>query len=199
MVGATPRLTPGALRAARAACGLAAALVASGSAAQSLVASGACRDGVPNGMYELRTTSGALRVAGAFAMDRRTGTFVFWTAAGARIAVIPYDESVRSGTVALWHVDAHAAKEASHRLEAPYVAGLRHGTSRAWHYNGEPRGEYVYVHGRLVEARGWTKAGVALNEAQAAVQAASDFARDEELLGSLERMVAAHKPHCAGH
>ncbi len=39
-------------------------------AAQALLASGACRDGIPNGMYELRTPAGALRVAGAFAMER---------------------------------------------------------------------------------------------------------------------------------
>ncbi len=103
----------------------------------------------------------------------------------------------RSGTVAVWHVDVHAATEASQRLEAPYVAGLRHGTSRAWHYNGGPRGEYVYEHGRLVDARAWTKAGVALPAAAARTQADADFARDEQFLASLERMVAEHKPRCA--
>ena len=174
-----------------------AVLFASEAGAQSLIATGACREGLPNGMYELRTSDGALRVAGAFAMDRRTGTFVFWTAAGARVAVIPYEETARSGTVAVWHVDPKSVTEVSHRLEAPYVAGLRHGTSRSWHYNGGLRGEYVYEHGRLVEARGWTKAGVALSAAAAMAQAEADFARDEQLLASLERMVALHKPSCA--
>jgi len=197
MVGAPQRLRRSAFGAAGRAAWLAAALFASGACAQSLVATGACRDGLPNGMYELRTKDGALRVAGAFAMDRATGTFVFWTAAGARIAVIPYDEAARSGTVAAWHVDAHAATEVSHRLEAPYVAGLRHGTSRSWHYNGGQRGEYVYEHGRLVDARGWTKAGVALPTAAANAQADADFARDEQFLRSLERLVADHKPRCA--
>jgi len=197
MVGAAQRLRHGAARAAgRVAC-LATAVFASVVHAQALVATGACRDGLPNGMYELRTKDGALRVAGAFALDRRTGTFVFWTAAGARVAVIPYDEAVRTGTVAAWHVNTHTATEASHRLEAPYVAGARHGTSRAWHYNGEPRGEYVYEHGRLVEARAWTKTGVALTVAAARTQADADFARDEQFLASLERMVAEHKPRCA--
>jgi hypothetical protein len=87
--------------------------------------------------------------------------------------------------------------EASHRLEAPYVAGVRHGTSRSWHYNGGTRGEYVYEHGRLVEARAWTKAGIALSAAAAKVQAEADLVRDEQFLDSLERMVAEHKPHCA--
>jgi hypothetical protein len=176
---------------------LAAALLASETSAQSLVATGACRDGIPNGMYELRTKDGALRVAGAFAMDRPTGTFVFWTASGARVAVIPYDEAGRTGTVALWHVAERAATETSHRLEAPYVAGVRHGTSRSWHYNGSPRGEYVYEHGRLVDASAWTTAGVALSAAAARAQAEADLVRDEQFLASLERMVALHKPRCA--
>ena len=165
-------------------------------AAQALLASGACRDGIPNGMYELRTPAGALRVAGAFAMERPIGTFLFWTAAGARIAVIPYDDGVRTGTVAAWYVSDRASTELSHRLEAPYVAGERHGTSRSWHDNGTLRGEYVYEHGRLVDARGLTAAGVALSAAAARAQAEQDALRDERLLGSLERLVAEHRPRC---
>jgi hypothetical protein len=165
-------------------------------AAQALLASGACRDGVPNGMYELRTAAGQLRVAGAFTMERPIGTFLFWTAAGARIAVIPYDDGVRTGTIAAWYVSDRAATELSHRLEAPYVAGERHGVSRSWHENGTLRGEYVYEHGRLVDARGWTSAGVALSAAAAHAQAEQDALRDERFLESLERLVAEHRPRC---
>ena len=45
---------------------------------------GSCRDGQPHGRYELRDRRGKLRVAGAFNRGRRTGSFIFWTAAGSR-------------------------------------------------------------------------------------------------------------------
>ncbi len=61
------------------------------------VVTGACRDGVPNGAYELRMPDGRLRILGAFAKGRRTGTFLFWAASGARIAVIPYDDDAKVG------------------------------------------------------------------------------------------------------
>jgi hypothetical protein len=187
----------------RIACALCAAACASAATfpgealAQPMTATGACRDGVPNGMYELRTPDGKLRVAGAFAMARRTGTFLFWTPAGARIAVIPYEEDARSGTVATWYVRDRAATESSHRLEAPHAAGLRHGTSRSWYDSGRPRGEYDYEHGRLVDARGWTEAGVALSASAARAQAERDLRRDDSFLGSLERLVAGHRPRCS--
>ena len=54
-----------------------------------LVASGACRDGQPNGAYELRSANGQVRISGAYAKGHRTGTFLFWSATGARIALVP--------------------------------------------------------------------------------------------------------------
>ena len=57
--------------------------------AESYVVDGACRDGVAQGRYELRTSSGALRVTGAFNHGRRTGSFIFWEPSGARVAHIP--------------------------------------------------------------------------------------------------------------
>lgn len=196
MAGATQRLTRRIKRTVRVAAGLVAAAFPVVAAAQALVASGACRDGIPNGMYELRTPDGKLRVAGAFAMEHRTGTFLFWTSAGARIAVIPYEDDARSGTVAAWYVRDRAATESSHRLEVPFVAGERHGTSRSWYDDGKPRGEYVYERGRLLDARGWTEAGTPLPASVARAQAGGDERRDDRFIGSLERLVAGHKPHC---
>jgi len=89
-----------------------------------------------------------------------------------------------------------AATESSHRLEAPFVAGERHGTSRAWYDTGGPRGEYVYERGRLVDARGWTEAGNALSAPAARAQADRDRRRDDRFIESLERQVAVHKPRC---
>ena len=197
MVGAAQRLSRRIGCALCAAACVSAATFPGGALARAMTASGACRDGIPNGMYELRTPDGKLRVAGAFAMARRTGTFLFWTPAGARIAVIPYDDDARSGTVATWYASDRAATESSHRLEAPYAAGLRHGMSRSWYGNGRPRGEYDYEHGRLVDARGWTEAGAALSATAARAQAERDQRRDDRFLGSLEQLVAAHKPRCS--
>src|SRR3982750_2852733 len=73
---------------------------------QPYVVAGNCRDGAPNGSYELRTSDGRLRIAGAFAHGRRTGTFLFWAATGARTALIPYDDDAKVGTVALWYPPA---------------------------------------------------------------------------------------------
>src|SRR5215831_13631315 len=71
--------------------------------AQELVIGGTCRDGEPQGAYTLRAPDGRLRVAGALARGRRTGTFLFWSERGSRIAVIPYDDARKMGTVAVWY------------------------------------------------------------------------------------------------
>ena len=54
--------------------------------AQTLHATAACRDGLPHGAYELRSSDGRLRVAGAFNRGRRTGSFIFWTS----VLTVPY-------------------------------------------------------------------------------------------------------------
>jgi hypothetical protein len=72
-----------------------------------------------------------LRVVGAFAQGRMTGTFIFWTSGGARIAVLPLDDGARSGTLALWYTAPDGRKEAGHKLEAPYVEDRLHGVKRA--------------------------------------------------------------------
>src|SRR5436190_5953677 len=78
------------------------ALAAGVAAAQSLplVVDGGCREGLPHGRYELRTATGALRVAGAFNHGKRTGSFLFWSASGSRVAHLPYDDDARNGTLA---------------------------------------------------------------------------------------------------
>jgi len=157
---------------------------------------GACRAGVPNGAYELRDADGRLRVVGAFAQGRLTGTFIFWTAAGARVAVLPFDNSAKNGTVALWYVSPDAPLEAGRKLEAPYVDDRPHGVWRAWHPGGALRAEYRYEHGVLVDARAWTDAGEPLSEAAARGQAAGDAEADGPLVAALLGLVVANRPAC---
>ena len=192
-------------------CGLAASLVAglpfpaqgravepvTGPApAERLVANGACRDGVPNGAYELRMPDGRMRVLGAYAKGRRTGTFLFWASTGARIAVIPYEDDVKTGTVALWRAPAIRTGEPRRKLESAYSGGVLHGFTRSWHANGKPRAEYRYERGELAEAQAWSEEGAALPEPAARSLAVRDRANDANLYAEFEKIVAENLPRC---
>jgi len=177
-------------------CALTLALSPAVAPGQGYVVVGACRAGVPNGAYELRSADDRLRVVGAFAQGRMTGTFIFWTPAGARVAVLPFDNDARNGTVALWYTAPDAAVEAGRKLEAPYVGDRPHGMQRSWHPGGGLRGEYRYEHGVLASARGWTGAGEPLTAAAARSQALSDAEADERVLATLLALVRANRPPC---
>jgi hypothetical protein len=164
-------------------------------ASPGLVAEGGCRDSEPNGAYMLR--SGAhLRVVGAFAKGRRTGTFVFWGERDARIAVIPYDNERKGGTIALWYAPSAPGGDAPRKSEATYVDDRLHGEKRSWHPNGRPRTDLRYEHGELVDARGWTRAGAPLSAAAARELAARDQITDEQFYVTLQALVADHRPKC---
>jgi len=173
-----------------------AALVSPAAALETFAAEGACRDGEPNGAYTLRAGDGRLRVAGAFAKGRRTGTFIFWAERGARIALIPYDNERKSGTVALWYASTAPGADARRKSEAAYVDDRLHGEKRSWHPNGNPRTDLRYERGELVSARAWTASGVALPEAEAREMAARDVVTDEQFYATLEALVAEHRPVC---
>jgi hypothetical protein len=186
---------PLSLRAARL-CALALALAPGVVFGQSYGVDGACRAGVPHGGYELRADDGRLRVVGAFAQGHLTGTFIFWTSRGARLAVLPFDNDAKNGTVAIWYAPPDAPVEGGRRLEAPYVADLPHGIHRSWYANGRPRAEYRYEHGILADARGWSEAGAALSAAAARDLAASDAKANAQLYARLVAIVRDNLPPC---
>jgi len=197
VVGKARELSAGRL-AARTATVLLTALAAAagGAQAQAYVVEGSCRDGAANGAYELRMPDGRLRVLGAFAKGRRTGTFLFWAATGARIAVIPYENDAKVGTVALWYAPAAAHGEPGRKLESAYSAGVLHGLTRSWHANGKPRTENLYERGELVAARAWRESGMAVPEDEVRRQAARDRIADEKVYAGLERTIAENSPRC---
>ena len=164
--------------------------------AERLVANGACRDGVPNGAFELRMPDGSMRVLGAFAKGRRTGTFLFWSSAGARIAVIPYEDEAKTGTVALWYAPASRQGEPRRKLESAYSAGVLHGFTRSWHANGKPRAEYRYERGELAAALAWNEAGKPLPEPAARHLAERDRSIDANLYVEFEKIIAENLPRC---
>lgn len=175
---------------------LAMTLTPAAASGQKFEVTGACRAGVPNGAYELRTQDGRLRVAGAFAQGRKTGTFIFWSSRGARIAVIPYEDDARTGTVALWYFSPGANREQGRKLEAPYHGNALHGIKRSWHRDGARRAEFRYDHGVLIEAHAWGAAGQPLSAVDARALADVDASSDERYYDTLEQIVRDNSPRC---
>src|SRR5690242_21909204 len=115
--------------------GVLAALIRISAAAEDLQVHAACRDGAAHGVYELRAPNGQLRVAGAFNRGKRTGSFIFWTRNGVRIAHIPFDEDRVSGTLSLWFLEVGPSGDPAPKLQAAFAAGRRNGVSRSWYPN----------------------------------------------------------------
>lgn len=157
---------------------------------------GACRNGVANGAYELRTQDRNLRVVGAFAHGRKTGTFIFWNSSGARVAVIPYQDDEMAGTVAFWYTVPGARRELQRKLEAPYVENRLHGIKRSWNPRGGRRSEFRYQRGVLSDAKAWEDNGTPRPKTEALAQAATDEVTDKQLFAALEALIHDHPPHC---
>jgi antitoxin component YwqK of YwqJK toxin-antitoxin module len=167
-------------------------------AAQDFKADGYCRDGQPHGAYELRAASGQLRAAGAFANGKRTGSFLFWSSGGARIALLPFDHDRLAGTLALWYLPAASERmgEGRPKLEATYVAGKLSGMKRSWYPDGRMRAAFLYEAGALLEARAFSPTGAPLSPVQAKALAARDAVDDDAYFATLEDFVRNHPPRC---
>jgi antitoxin component YwqK of YwqJK toxin-antitoxin module len=171
-------------------------LAATASAAQDFVVEGSCRDGQPHGNYELRDAKGAVRAVGAFNRGKRTGSFLFWSSNGARVAQLPFEEDALSGTVALWWPPSGRDPDEKPKLEAGYAHGRLTGTKRSWYPSGKMRAEARYDNGTLTGTRAYRENGKAMSDAEARALAARDFASDEALYASLLAIVGAHLPRC---
>ncbi|MBE7524594.1 MAG: hypothetical protein HS109_19815 [Burkholderiales bacterium] len=177
---------------------VAACAAASYGHAQEFVVRGGCRDGSPHGIYELANAGGRVRAIGAFNLGKRTSSFLFWSPVGVRVAQIPYDEGVVSGTVALWYANAPPGGDAPWKLQASFSNGALDGPKRSWFPDGRLRGDYQYRRGTLVAAKAWTSAGAPLSEVAARAQAVKDLDDDARTYAALDAVVNAHLPHCAG-
>ena len=160
------------------------------------IVDGGCRDGQPHGNYELRAGTGALRVAGAFNHGKRTGSFIFWTARGSRVAHIPYDDDLRNGTLATWYETRITGAEPPRRFESMWRRGAREGLTRTWYAGGRRRSETEYERGRPVTTAGWTDTGTRLNEPAAREVAERDAIAADAYYMELETLVRDHLPHC---
>jgi hypothetical protein len=164
--------------------------------AQELAVVGTCRDGEPHGAYTLRAADGRLRVAGALAKGRRTGTFLFWSERGSRVAVIPYENDRKVGTIATWYAPRTREGDAPRKSEAAYVDNQLHGEKRSWYSNGKPRTRLRYEHGELVEMHAFAPSGAPLSDAESRARAQRDGATDEAFYATLEALVAQNSPKC---
>jgi hypothetical protein len=165
-------------------------------ATPALVVTGNCRDGEPHGAYELHMPGGQLRAAGAFSHGKRTGTFLFWNASGGRVALLPFEDDILSGTVALWYAEGNAKAEPRPKLDAAYANGVPAGDARSWYRDGRPRAQFRYDHGALVSARAWDVGGAPMTETQARALAARDQVADEQFYNTLEGLVRDNPPPC---
>jgi antitoxin component YwqK of YwqJK toxin-antitoxin module len=168
---------------------------ASVAAAEQYEADGYCRDGLPHGKYELRDARGKLRALGAFNRGKRTGSFIFWSSDGVRIAHLPFDEDVLSGTLGTWY-SGKSTREPQRKLEAVYSHGKLNGDKRSWYANGRLRAEYRYDQGELRDALAKSPSGQALAEDAARALAQRDAAADDAFVASLLAIVAANPPRC---
>jgi len=174
----------------------AALVLATTAVAQNYVAEGSCRDGRPHGAYELRSAGGQVLAVGAFNRGHRTGSFLFWSSAGARIAQLPYDDDTLSGTLALWFAGTDRRGNPKPRLQAASERGRLTGIKRSWHENGQVRAQYRYDQGVLIDARAFNAAGKPLPDAQARTLAERDGREDVAFVSALESMVRANLPYC---
>lgn len=172
------------------------ALAAPLAAAERFVAKGSCREGEAHGAYELKHGDGTVRVVGAFNRGKRTGSFIYWNAAGERVAHLPFEEDMLSGTVALWYATSVRNNATQQKLEAAYTQGRRNGVSRSWYPDGRPRAEFAYSDGELVEAKAWSVRGSALTKTEARALAERDADVDAVHYRSLEMLVRSHLPRC---
>ncbi len=173
-----------------------AALFAASASAQDLAVEGSCRDGLPHGAYELKGAGGQVRVVGAFSKGRRTGSFLFWSSAGARIAQLPFDDDALSGTLALWYASPVRGGEPVRKLEAVYAQGRLSGLKRSWYPDGRLRAEFRYDRGVLTDARAFTESGKAMPDADARAMADRDLRTDDAYFASLDATVRANLPRC---
>ena len=181
MVGEASRLT----RALALLAGIALAPLAAAADPNDLpawVINASCRDGSPQGPYQLRTPDGRLRVAGAF-ND------------GVRVAHVPYDEDERNGTVATWY-PGRPGVEPARRFESSWRRGRREGLTRSWYADGRRRSETEYADGALVATVGWSDAGARLGDEAARSLAQRDAEAADAAYAELDRLVREHLPRC---
>lgn len=154
-----------------------------------------CRDGVPDGEYRVESAQGRVRIEGSFAAGVRDGEFVFYTANGDRMIVLPYTRGLLNGTVKAWHVGAGDANSPL-KLLADIKAGFINGRHRTWYENGKPRSDFVIEDGEIIAGETWNPDGTVLEIKDHSQFLGAEIDSDFAYYDRLEQVMGAHPPAC---
>jgi antitoxin component YwqK of YwqJK toxin-antitoxin module len=160
---------------------------------------GACKDGQPDGPYELRLASGGpLQATGPFEAGARSGLFTFYDSDGRKIAEVPYRLDQIDGMVKLWYPAATpgTAEQGPRKLESLFAAGVRDGLTTAWYADGARRAELVYMNGVPRRAQYWSPAGENVIGPEGAKRAEEGEKVDLDLLIALDKLPREHPIRC---
>jgi antitoxin component YwqK of YwqJK toxin-antitoxin module len=154
-----------------------------------------CRNGVPDGEYRVESAQGRVRIEGSFVDGLRNGEFVFYTANGDRMIVLPYTRGLLNGTVKAWHVGAGDANSPL-KLLSDIRAGYIKGRHRTWYENGKPRSDFVVDEGEIAAGETWNPDGTVLEIKDHAQFLSAEIQSDFAYYSRLEQVMDAHPPAC---
>ncbi|HEY5738488.1 MAG TPA: hypothetical protein VIW27_02125 [Gammaproteobacteria bacterium] len=154
-----------------------------------------CRNGVPEGKYQIESAQGRVRVKGSFVDGLRDGEFVFYTANGDRMIVLPYTRGLLNGAVKAWHVGAGDANSPL-KLLSDIKDGFIKGRHRTWYENGKPRSDFVIEDGEITAGETWNPDGTVLEIKDRAQFLSAEIQSDFAYYERLEQVMDAHPPTC---
>ncbi|HKJ50022.1 MAG TPA: hypothetical protein VKB27_00900 [Gammaproteobacteria bacterium] len=161
-----------------------------------LVVDAECDGGVANGGYVVRADPGTVRIEGRYSRGLREGEFVFYSAAGEKLIVLPYTRGLINGTVRAWHAPGANREATGLKLESDLSAGFVDGHHRTWYANGNPRSDFTVKDGEILSANTWNPDGseLEINSDSAFLQ--SEIETDFAYYRRLEQLLDAYPPEC---
>jgi hypothetical protein len=161
-----------------------------------LVVDADCEGGLANGGYVVRAGPGPVRIEGRYSQGRRDGEFVFYSAGGEKLIVLPYTRGLINGTVRAWHAPAADGDKPGLKLESDLNAGFVNGRHRTWYANGNPRSDFTISDGEILSANTWNPDGseLEINSDSAFLQA--EIETDFAYYRRLEQLLDAYPPGC---
>ena len=161
-----------------------------------LVVDAECEGGVANGSYVARADPGPVRIEGRYSQGMREGEFVFYSASGEKLIVLPYTRGLINGTVRAWHAPDADGGASRLKLESDLSAGFVNGRHRTWYENGNPRSDFTIEDGEILSGNTWNPDGseLEINSDSAFLQ--SEIESDFAYYGRLEQVLDAYPPGC---
>jgi len=170
--------------------------LAGASADGALRVSAACEGGVASGAYRVESAQGNPRIEGAYANGLRDGDFVFYTADGAKMIVLPYTKGLLHGTIKAWHVGDSGGGDPGLKLVSDIRAGFIQGRHRTWYENGQQRSDFVIEDGEITAGKAWNPDGTVLEIKDSSQFLNTEIENDFSYYHRLEQVMDAYPPDC---